>query len=103
MVIAEPSAGTRSAYRAPKVLSPARYKIQFTASAEFRDKLERLRALMRSSVPDGDLATILEVAVIEKLERLESRRFAKNKAPRNGVEESDASPRTRHIPAGRIP
>jgi hypothetical protein len=34
-------------------LSPARYRVQFTASAELRDKLERLRALMRSSVPDG--------------------------------------------------
>ena len=36
-------------------LAPARYKVQFTASAELHDKLERLRALMRPSVPDGDL------------------------------------------------
>jgi hypothetical protein len=34
-------------------LAPGRYKVQFTASAELHDKLERLRALMRSSVPDG--------------------------------------------------
>ena len=39
-------------------LAPARYKVQFTASAELCDKLERLRALMRPSVPDGDLAAI---------------------------------------------
>jgi hypothetical protein len=57
-------------------LAPARYKVQFTASAELHDKLERLRALMRSSVPDGDLAAIVEQAVTEKLQRLESRRFA---------------------------
>ena len=63
-------------------LAPARYKVQFTASAELHDKLERLRALMRSSVPDGDLAAIIEQAVTEKLERLESRRFARTKAPR---------------------
>ncbi len=41
-------------------LAPSRYKVQFTASAELHDKLERLRALMRSSVPDGDLEAIIE-------------------------------------------
>jgi len=63
-----------------ELLAPARYKIQFTASAELHDKLERLRALMRSSVPDGDLAALIEQAVTEKLERLESRRFGGTKA-----------------------
>ena len=32
---------------------------------------------MRPSVPDEDLAAIIEAAVTEKLERLEARRFAK--------------------------
>jgi hypothetical protein len=80
-------------------LSPARYRVQFTASAGFRDKLERLTALMRSSVPDGDLAVILEQAVTEKLQRLEARRFAKARAPRKGLSDSDTSPSTRHVPA----
>src|SRR6185503_20812282 len=40
---------------AMEVLAPNRYKVQFTASAELHEKLERLRALMRSKVPDGDL------------------------------------------------
>jgi hypothetical protein len=80
-------------------LSPARYKVQFTASAELHSKLERLRALMRSSVPDGDLAAIIEQTVTEKLERLESRRFAKTNAPRKGLSDSETSPSTRHIPA----
>ena len=80
-------------------LSPARYKVQFTASAELHDKLERLRALMRSSVPDGDLAAIVEEAVTEKLERLEARRFAKTKAPRKGLEQTNTSPTSRYIPA----
>jgi len=61
-------------------LAPGRYRVQFTGSAELRDKLERLRALLRSSVPDGDLGTIIELAVTEKLERLESRRFGRTKA-----------------------
>ena len=80
-------------------LAPARYKVQFTASAELHDKLGRLRALMRSSVPDGDLAMIIEEAVTEKLERLESKRFGKTKAPRKNLEQTDTSPSSRYIPA----
>jgi hypothetical protein len=80
-------------------LATARYKVQFTASAEFHDELERLRALMRPSVPDGDLAAIIERAVTEKLQKLEARRFARTQAPRTGPSESDTSPRTRRIPA----
>jgi hypothetical protein len=64
-------------------LSSGRYRVQSTASADLRDKLERLTtALMRSSVPDGDLGAIVEQAVTEKLERLEARRLAKTNAPR---------------------
>ena len=80
-------------------LAPARYKVTFTASARFRDKLERLTALMRPSVPDGDLAAILEEAVTEKLERLESRRYGKTNAPRKTVEQTDTRPDSRYIPA----
>jgi hypothetical protein len=80
-------------------LAPARYKIQFTASAELKDKLERLRALMRSQVPDGDMAVIIEEAVTEKLERLEAKRFAKTKSPRKSLEDTDTSATSRHIPA----
>ncbi len=60
-------------------LAPARYKVQFTASADLRDKLERLQALMRASVPDGDLAAVIDAAVTEKLQRLEARRFGKTR------------------------
>jgi hypothetical protein len=80
-------------------LSPARYKVQFTASAELRDKLERLASLMRSQVPDGDLAALIERAVTEKLERLEARRFASTAAPRKTLSDTDISPASRHIPA----
>src|SRR5262249_43388393 len=80
-------------------LSPARYKIQFTAGAELRRKLERLKALMRSSIPDGDLAAIIEDAVAEKLARLEARRFAKTAAPRKSVREAITAPKARYIPA----
>jgi len=78
-------------------LSPARYRVQFTASAQLHDKLERLRALMRSRVPDGDLAAIIEEAISEKLERLEARRFARTKVrrkviPSPGAARSNSSP-----------
>jgi hypothetical protein len=54
---------------------------------------------MRSSVPDGDLTTIIEEAVSEKLERLESKRYGKTRAPRKRVEETDTSASSRYIPA----
>ena len=95
MLLASPRA--RPAVVEP--LAPARYKVQFTASAELHDKLERLRALMRPSVPDGDLAAIVEQAVTEKLQRLEARRFARTQAPRKTLSQSQTSPTTRRIPA----
>jgi len=87
-----------------QLLAPARYRVQFTASAELHDKLERLRALMRSEVPDGDLATIIEQAVTLKLERLEARRFARTKAPRKGLSETTPNhPRATSRPPSGVP
>jgi hypothetical protein len=73
--------------------------VQFTASARLHEKLERLRALMRAQVPDGDLGAIIEAAVTEKLERLEARRFAATSRPRKSLSEADTSPASRHVPA----
>jgi hypothetical protein len=80
-------------------LSPSRCKVQFTASAELREKLERLQALMRSSIPDGDLAAVIDAAVTEKLAKLESRRFGRTQGPRKALEDTDVSPHSRHVPA----
>jgi hypothetical protein len=41
-------------------VASARFRIRFDARAELREKLERLQALMRSSVPDGDLGKTTE-------------------------------------------
>ena len=76
-------------------LSPSRYKIQFTAGAELHEKLERLSSLM----PGVDLASIIEAAVTEKLERVEAKRFGKTKKPRKSFEEADTSPGSRYISA----
>ena len=43
-------------------LSPARYQVNFTASAQLRDKLERLEAL----IPGSDLASVIDAAVPKK-------------------------------------
>ncbi len=80
-------------------LAPSRFKVQFTASAELRAKLERLQKLMGPSGPGGDLAAVIEAAVTEKLERLEARRYAKTKAPRKTLAETDTLPSARSIPA----
>jgi hypothetical protein len=79
-------------------LSPGRYKVQFTASAGLRDKLERLQTLMRSTVPDGDLAALIEIVVTEKIERVEARRFGRTKAPRKTLATTDLSRRSRYVP-----
>jgi hypothetical protein len=69
-------------------LSPGRYKVQFTASAEFQAKLRRLQALMGPGVTGGDLAAVIEQAITEKLERLEARRFARTGTSRKGPQEA---------------
>ena len=97
-----------TAPRPVEPLAPARYKIQFTASTELKDKLDRLRGLM----PDSDLAVIIDEAVTEKLERLESRRYGKTRAPRrdlienryNAVVTLHPGPgEARRLPSGRQP
>jgi 5-methylcytosine-specific restriction endonuclease McrA len=82
-------------------LAPERYRVQFTAGAAFCDKLERLKELMRSSLPDGDLAAILEVAVTEKLERLEAKRFGSTRRPARSANARPATyvSHSRYIPA----
>jgi hypothetical protein len=80
-------------------LSPGRYKVQFTASAELRDKLERLQGLMLSQVPHGDLVEVIDRAVTETLERLEARRFARSSKPRKGLGQTNTAPASRHLPA----
>jgi hypothetical protein len=79
--------------RAFQPLSPARYKVQFTAGAALREKLERLRALLRSEVPDGDLGLVVEKAVDVMLERIEARKFGRTRSPRRRPRPSNPSSR----------
>jgi 5-methylcytosine-specific restriction endonuclease McrA len=105
--VAAPARGTASMPQAearPALLepiAPSRYKVEFTASAELRDKLQRARALLRHKISDSsnDLAEVVDEAVTLLLAKLEARKFAKTKAPRKSVAESDTSASSRTIPA----
>jgi hypothetical protein len=76
-------------------LAPERFKVQLTISRETRDKLERIQALARHAIPDGDLSAILDRALTLLLKELEQRRCAAA-APRHPRE---APERSRRIPA----
>ena len=89
------------AHEAPVIsvaISPDGKRI-VTASQELHDKLERLQALMRTTVPDGDLGAIIDAAVTEKLERLEAKKLGKTQTPRKTLAETDTTPTSRYIPA----
>ena len=62
-------------------LSPDRYKVQITASAELRGKLERATDLMRHRNPSGDLAVVIERAIDALLESLEKETRGKSTRP----------------------
>jgi hypothetical protein len=80
-------------------LAPGRYKVQFTASASLKEKLERLQGLIRSANRDAGLAAVIEAAVEEKLQRLLARRFGRSARPRTTTAEGGTGPNSRHVPA----
>jgi hypothetical protein len=63
-------------------LSPARYKVQFTADERLKHKLDRVTELLRHANPSGDLAAIVERAVDLLLADVEKKRLAKTERPR---------------------
>ena len=96
-----PGSGSDGRHRTGSLepLAPSRYRVQFTAGASLKHKLERLQVLMRTAVPDGDLATLIEDAVTEKITRLEALRLGEAKKPRKSVPLSNTRPGPRSIPA----
>ncbi|HEY3666173.1 MAG TPA: hypothetical protein VGL19_09245 [Polyangiaceae bacterium] len=61
--------------------SASRYRIQLNASASLKEKLELFQALVSHSVPNGDIAAVLERALDLALEQAQKRRFAKTSRP----------------------
>ena len=63
-------------------LSGERFKVEFTASAELREKLEQCRDLMSHANPNRDLAVVIERAVDLLLSELERTPPQTNETPR---------------------
>ena len=72
--------GRRSARGFPRgssvePLAAARYRVQLTADAELKAKLDLARDLMRHSIPSGDLAAILREALDRLIADVMKQRF----------------------------
>ena len=78
------------------LLAPERYRVQFTISRETEEKLRRVQALARHTIPSGDPVEIFDRALTLLLQDLERRRCAAVKSPRLPREAAGGS---RHIPA----
>jgi hypothetical protein len=85
---------------APEPLGNARYHVQFTASAETRDKLREAQALLRHQIPDGDLAQLFDRALDALIREARRAKFAETDRPRERDADTPADvPANRHIPA----
>ena len=95
---APPAAPPPAARHRPAItpLSPDRYQITFTATAETREKLEFARDLLRHALPTGDIAAIVNRALTVLIEDLVKKRFAVTNHPRKAGATAKGS---RHIPA----
>ena len=81
---------------AVKPVSASDYRLQVTINAEMHDKLCRARDLLRHTIPDGDIAAILDRALTLLLADVEKRRCGAAIRPRQCFEEGGS---TRHMPA----
>jgi 5-methylcytosine-specific restriction endonuclease McrA len=75
-------------------LSAASFRVEFTASAALRDKLEQARNLLSHAEPRGDLAAVIERA-LDQLIAVETKRRSGAEKPRKHRETKSGS---RHVP-----
>ncbi len=95
-----PAVGSRLPPQAPRAsriepLAAHRYKVQFTADAELKSKLELARDLMRHVHPSGDFGLIIGCALDLLIENLMKSRFgagARRKAPPKARPSNTAKP-----------
>lgn len=82
-------------------LSPARFKIEFTADKELRDQLTEARALLRHQIPNGDIAQIFARALSLLLSDVKKKKLAATSKPRARPrpKSEPGSEGSRHIPA----
>lgn len=99
-IVAKPAAPAPAEPARPRPviapIAPKRYLLKLTIGQETHDTLQRVRALLRHSVPDGDLATIMDRALTLLLQQAERTKCAATSRPRAmGV----AATTGRHVPA----
>ena len=80
--VALPSPAARPAVLTP--LSPERYKLQLTISAETLQKLRRAKDMLGHVVPAGDDDAVLNRALTVLLDKLAREKFAQTDRPRPG-------------------
>lgn len=78
-------------------LSGDRYLLRVTLSEAAHQDFERVRELLRHSIPTGDPAAIVARALTVLRQQLERSRQAATRRPRSGGRRS--SPASRHVPA----
>ena len=81
----------------PEPLGEERYKVQFTADRELREKLAEAQDLLSHRIPPGDLAAVFGLGLDLLIKETKRRRFAETDRPRAQRERTDDA--TRHIPA----
>lgn len=105
---AHPAAGAAAVPARVTLPSPAsieplgarRYRVQFTATADLRDKLTLARDLLRHQIPDGDIGEIVDRALTLLLEHLARQKFSAADRPRSRPTNKPAAvSTTRYIPA----
>jgi HNH endonuclease len=77
-------------------LTPERYKLQVTLSAQTYATLRRAQDLLRHAIPNGDLAAIVDRALAALVRELERTKFAETERPRKTP---PVEKRSRHIAA----
>jgi hypothetical protein len=73
-----PADAVRPVHRPAEIraLSPARYSLRVTLSADGHAKFRRAQDLLRHAVPDGDAGAVVDRALTLLVEHLERRKFA---------------------------
>jgi len=79
-------------------LAPEMFKVEFTAGAAFRDKLQHAQDLLRHRIPNGSMAEVLERALDVLIEQVTKERFATGRKARTSAAQAEKEATSRHIP-----
>jgi hypothetical protein len=97
--IASPLPAPPLARQVVKPLAEDTFKVQFTARRPLHDKLKEAQDLMRHSVPDGDLAEIVERGLDLLIAELKKKKFGVGRKARTpSAEPARDQEATRHVP-----